>query len=100
MIPLRAANICCLCGGNCGDRGVAVMAVHAPAMAQMAVHGPAMAQLGFDLKWLLKESKILIRQRVIKTASAFAPEASQPPEETPLPQVARTSLWFRGFLRL
>ena len=55
----------------------------------MSVHGAAMAQLGYDLKWLLKESKILIRSRVIKTSSAFAPEPSQPPEETLPPDVCR-----------
>ena len=54
----------------------------------MAVHGAAMAGLGYDLKWLLKESKILIRARVIKTAIAFAPEQSQPLEEgSPPPDV-------------
>ncbi len=59
---------------------------------QMAVHGAAMAQLGYDLKWLLKESKILIRSRVIKTSSMFAPEPSQPPEETPPPDVCCQAL--------
>ena len=53
----------------------------------MAVYGAAIAQLGYDLKWLLKESKILIRSRVIKTSSLFAPEPSQPPEDTPPPNV-------------
>ncbi len=58
----------------------------------MAVHSAAMAQLGYDLKWLLKESKILIRSRVIKTSSAFAPEPSHPPEETPPHDVCRRAL--------
>lgn len=43
----------------------------------MAIHEGSLAALGLDLKWLLKESKVLIRQRVIKTSSVFLP----PPEE-------------------
>ena len=58
----------------------------------MAVHGAALAQLGFDVKWLLKEAKILIRTRVIKTASAFAPELSNEPEEAPPPKVSSQSV--------
>ncbi len=59
----------------------------------MAVHGAALAQLGFDVKWLLKEAKILIRTRVIKTATAFAPEPSNEPEEAPAPEVSSQSVW-------
>lgn len=42
----------------------------------MTTYSSELAALGLDQKWLLKESKILIRGRVIKTASAFVP----PPE--------------------
>ena len=51
------------------------------------MHGTALGQLGYDIKWLLKEAKILIRTRVIKTASAFVPEPSNEPEEPPPPEV-------------
>lgn len=42
----------------------------------MATFEGELAALGLEQKWLLKESKILIRGRVIKTATAFVP----PPE--------------------
>lgn len=36
-------------------------------MLQMWVHGEALQALGLDGKWLVKEAKILIRSRVIRT---------------------------------
>ena len=50
----------------------------------MAIHEGSLAALGLDLKWLLKESKVLIRQRVIKTSSVLLPS----PEQEAMPNSA------------
>ena len=48
----------------------------------MTTYETPLTALGLDQKWLLKESKILIRARVIKTASAYVPVPEDVPGST------------------
>lgn len=56
----------------------------------MHAHGAALEGLRLSEKWLLKEAKVLIRLRVIKTRFGEIDEEAPPPasaRSTPAPQV-------------
>lgn len=65
---------------------------------QIHAHGQAMSALRLNDKWLLREGKALIRNRVIKTrfggGGEFGGGDGATPESSPAPEVcARSGRW-------